>query len=583
MFERKGTIINQQFMKFFLPTVLMTMALSMSIVVDGIIVGNLLGADALAAVNLVLPVTLLFNAVYVLFGVGGCTLYSVALGRRQKERARQLFTMATLAMAVVALAVCALGWFLCGGIAEALTTKAPDLTPLVYDYIKYVMLAAPFLILVPGLVYFVRATGRVKLASSVLIVANVVNLALDIVYIVCLDAGISGAALATGTGYLVGFCMVLYGIITSKQLRFYKLPESTGKMIKEITVVGLPDAINTSLNFFRLTCINLIVMTYLGSDGVTAFSVCTSCLSIVSMFVGGSAQTISPLLGTLYGEEDYAGIRFTIKKALTITGISTIVLLVIFEAVPGFITGLFGVTDPVQVAIASEAIRIYAISLPFMGFLFISMCVYKIMARPKISNVIALLEGFFIVVPAAWLLGKLIGATGVWLAFPIGELLTIAVLLVIIKRIAAKEPELKGFFLIPDPQQGRILDVTMIRTIGQATALSQKAIDFCRENSVPEVTANKVGVVLEEMAVNQINQRTGKKKDCIDVRIMIDNEEICISFRDNGVPANPLEKPVSEDVFEEIAVARAIAKNIDYDNILGMNCLIARISRKGDQ
>lgn len=71
MLERKGIIINQQFMKFFFPTILMTMALSLSTVIDGIIVGNILGPDALAAVNLVLPITLLFNSVYVLIGVGG--------------------------------------------------------------------------------------------------------------------------------------------------------------------------------------------------------------------------------------------------------------------------------------------------------------------------------------------------------------------------------------------------------------------------------------------------------------------------------------------------------------------------------
>ena len=144
MLERKGIIINQQFMKFFFPTILMTMALSLSTVIDGIIVGNILGPDALAAVNLVLPITLLFNSVYVLIGVGGSTLYSVALGKRQKERARELFTVSVLTMIFTAIVICLLGLYACGPLAKALTVHARDLTELVFDYLRVVMLASPF-------------------------------------------------------------------------------------------------------------------------------------------------------------------------------------------------------------------------------------------------------------------------------------------------------------------------------------------------------------------------------------------------------------------------------------------------------
>ena len=155
--ERKGYIVSRQFVKFFIPTIMMTMALSMSIVIDGMIVGNILGSEALAAVNLVLPVTLIFNSLYVLFGVGGSALYSVALGRREKGRAQQFFTAALAAMLAASLLIMVGGLFLCGGMADALTGNAPNLTELVYDYLRIVMLAAPLLVVVPGLVYFVRS------------------------------------------------------------------------------------------------------------------------------------------------------------------------------------------------------------------------------------------------------------------------------------------------------------------------------------------------------------------------------------------------------------------------------------------
>ena len=579
MLERKGYIVGQQFIKFFIPTIMMTMALSMSIVIDGMIVGNILGPEALAAVNLVLPVTLIFNSLYVLFGVGGSALYSVALGRREKERAQQFFTVALAAMLAASLLVMFGGLFLCGGIAKALTGNAPDLTELVYDYLRIVMLAAPLLIVVPGLVYFIRSSGNVRTASAALITANVVNLVLDLVYIGGLDMGIKGAALATGTGYFTGLLIALYGAFHCETMKLSAVSAGDAvKLLGETASTGLPNTINTVLNFFRLTCINVIVMMYLGSSGVTAFSVCTSCLSIVSMFVGGSAQTMGPLLGTLYGEGDTKGVRFTVKKAAWITGISTLALLAVFEVFPGQITGMFGVSDAGQTAIAVEALRIYAWNLPVMGILFVAMCVYPILGFKKLSSFIALLEGFLIVVPAAWLLARLIGPAGIWAAFPAGEFGTLLILFLVTGRIRKDRPHLNGLFLLEKEQKKNVLDVTMIQEISQAVALSEKAISFCAENRVPEITANKVGLALEEMAVNTIKQKKKeKKKSYMDVRITIGGEHICISVRDNGAPYHPFLQENTSGDFDNIRMILAITDEAVYDNILGMNSSIMKI------
>lgn len=574
MFKRRGTIVYQQFMKFFFPTVMMNVALSLSIVVDGMIVGNILGTEALAAVNLVLPITLLMNSLYVLLGVGGSTLYSIELGKRDKKRAKELFTLSVISMVIASGLLSIVGLFLCGTLAELLTVKAPNLTGLVYNYMKIVMFAAPLLVIVPGFVYFLRSIGQVKLASSILIIANIVNLCLDILFIVGFKMGIRGAAIATATGYIVGLLVALYGIMKTKELRFCKIRKEVGKSLCLIAKTGLPSTIHTALNFFRLTSINAIVMIYLGSDGVTAFSVCTSCLSIVSMFVGGSAQTMVPLLGTFYGERDFASIRFTIKKAFLITCTATLILLFIFEIIPVQLTGLFGVDKPEQIAIAVAAIRIYALSLPFMGILFLFMCIYQVLKRQTISSVIALLEGFAIVVPAAWILSKLFGPVGIWIAFPIGEivsLLLMALTIVIVKR---KSPKAQGMFLIEENSGEVELDVTMIQNIYQAAELSEATIQFCKKNNIPKVIASKVGVALEEMTVNTINKqkknKKGKNKKCIDVRVLIKEKQITIIFKDNGTPLDPLKN--QGEKFGNIATALALASDIQYDYILGMNC-----------
>ncbi|MCM1328975.1 MAG: MATE family efflux transporter [Ruminococcus sp.] len=581
MLERKSTVINRQFNKFFFPTIFMSMAMSMSIVVDGMIVGKLLGPEGLAAVNLVLPVTLGINAVCALFGMGGAALFSIALGRRDKERSKQLFTAAVAAMAAASLAVAAAGLFASRSLAELLTKKAPDLTDMVYGYMGIILLGAPLLIIVPGTGYFIRASGKVNLASAAIIAANVINLALDIVYIKFCGMGIKGAAYSTVTGYAAGLVISVIGVVQCENLRFCGIPfGKLGGILGETVSTGLSNAVSNVLNFFRMICINAIVMNYLGSAGVTALSVCTSCLSVVSMFIAGSAQTMVPILGTLYGEGDFKGVRFAVHRSAAITGISSLAMLFLFQLFPAQIAGFYGVEEAAQLSLTINALRIYTVSLPVLAMIFAAKYVYPVTGFKRLSSVLALLEGFCIVVPAAWILPKLFGGEYVWFAFTVSEFLCLIFLLAAAKIISKKRGDVSGLFLLTKETDKNVLDVTMIREEAEAVKLSEEAIEFCRRNGFSESAANRAGVALEDMTVNIIQQKNDRRKNgCIDVRIRIDEKFAYICIRDSGAPYNPLLRENAEDNFDNIGVVLAMAKETSYDNILGMNSSIIKIAR----
>ncbi len=570
MYERSAKIINQQFSKYFLPTILMTMALSMSVVIDGIIVGNTLGADALAAVNIVMPVTLIFNAVYALIGVGGATLYSVALGRQDKQSAAGLFTLSVVMMVVISVALFVASFLCVDALSAALTVNAPALGGLVREYMGTLFLGIPFLILTPGLVYFLRAAGNPALSSAVLIVANVVNLCLDLFFILVLKMGIGGAALATATGYMVGLVMALIGVLRTKNLRVCKLQKGWGKTAAELSATGLPSALSTVLNFLRLTLMNQIVMATLGADGAVAFSVCMSCLSLTSMFVGGAAQTMIPIFGTLYGEKDYTGMQFTVKRAIRTVIIASIVLLVVFELFPLQISMLFGVTVAAQLDIAVQAIRIYSISLPFMGVLFVVGCVYQVSGKRKLSSLVPILENFVVIIPMALLLASILGAVGIWLAFPLAEIITIGIIAAIAVVMRRKHVSGKGILLL-EQQPADLLDVSIEMDVEQVTGLSVKAIDFCIAHGIDEIKANKVGVAIEEMAMNTIQNAQAGRGGVIDVRVNISSDVAEISMRDNAPPLDPM-LCTEGSVTGGIDLLVAIAKEVKYSRLLGMNC-----------
>lgn len=134
-YNRNSSLLDNKYREFFIPTVLTAMATSMSIIVDGIIVGNLLGAHALAAVNLVMPVMIIYNTIAVFFGMGAATAISVAKGRREDAYANDVFTVSMVAMLVLGFVLMVLQVFFLDKISLLLTREAA-LLPLVKDYLR---------------------------------------------------------------------------------------------------------------------------------------------------------------------------------------------------------------------------------------------------------------------------------------------------------------------------------------------------------------------------------------------------------------------------------------------------------------
>lgn len=584
MFERNGKLIQGVFKKYLLPTILMTMALSMGLIVDGIIVGNTLGSDALAAVNLVLPVSLCFNTVCVMFGIGGSVLASIAKGKRENHRADVLFTLSVLMMLAVSLVFLFAGSFFSGHLTRLLAGDS-NLQPLTAAYLEIFIYGAPLLIVVPGMVYFVRADGRPNLASAVLIVANVVNLVLDLVFILGFNMGIRGAALASVIGYAIGFLVLLvYFLKKGRSLHFTSFHRKELRAAAKIVVCGTPSAVGSCLMFAKILSINAIVLARIGSLGMVAFSVCLSCLSFVSMFIAGVAQTMMPIVATLYGEKDYAGVRFTVKRALQVVMLSSVLLVIVFELFPNVLLHLFGINNAMELGLGSQAIRIFALSLIGTGFSFVMLYYFQIIQRSALATSIAVVQGFAVVVPSALLLSGFWGSYGIWISFLLAEITVFILILIVTKRLAKRSGgNLTGLFLLAGPAEDeQILDVTIGNERSEAVGLSEKVIQFCLAYKVEAKTANHIGLAVEEMAVNTIEHGYKKNdKNHIDIMIRIREDEVIIALRDNGIPFDPtLYKEEDENTYScsGILLVKALAQSINYTRMIGLNSTIISLA-----
>ncbi|QGY43167.1 hypothetical protein GM418_05690 [Maribellus comscasis] len=581
--KRSDILTNRIFKRYFLPTILMAMALSMGIIVDGIIVGNKLGSEALAIVNLSTPIVLGFNSIYVLMGVGGSVLAAIAIGQRSESNALSYFQQAILMMLLFSVIVLVVGLIFHTRIAEFIAGDTGMEAKLV-PYLKILFLGSPLMIVVPGISSFIRTDNNPRLASVILIVANGVNLIFDIIYLFVFNMGVEGAALATVTGYGAGSLVLITYFFREKVTFRIKKPEMiSGAKILKIIATGLPAALTTLFLFLKIFLINIIVINTLGKSGMAVFSVCLSCLAFVSMFISGAAQTISPIIGVLYGELDQQGIRFTIFRTFKIVGLASLLLIALFEIFPSQVLQLFGVSSANELALGIQAIRIFSISLLGTALNVVLMYYFQTIQQKKLSLVIASVQGFMLVVPLAFVFSKIWGGSGIWIAFGVSEVCTLLIVFILTRRIRKNsDVKLQGMLLFQSRTSANaLLDVSIVDDVKNAARLSEDVVQFCSENGLNERTSMHVGLAVEELAVNSFEHGyRDQTKKVVDVRVSIGASEVLISLKDDGIPFNPANYSAIENDSEfksmGLQLVKNIAREVNYTRMLGLNSTIIK-------
>lgn len=561
---RNSKIIDKKYREFFIPTILTAMSGSLILIVDGIIVSNMLGTNEFAAVNCCLPFEQVFGMISELLGLGGSVGISIARGRRENKKANHLFT----AVILLFLACCVVLWLpqvFAPAFFSGILTSDKVLYPFVYDYYSVLVWSAPFVVFLQAMEYIIRAEGKPRLASGITIIANVVNVTLDVVFMGFFKMGIKGAALATVIGCMVGsaisLCSFLFG---NKELRI-----SFGNLwscVFEIIKTGSPAAVGVGLVAVKIFCLNKIVTATAGNNGMIAFSVCIAALSLVSMFISGAAQTMMPILGIYYGEKDFTGVRMVLKRAFRVLMICSGALLVVLEAAPGLLLTLYQVTAPEELAIAVPALRIFSTSLVGVALSFLMIYYYMTVEKQNLANVISAVEGLIVVVPCAYLLSLAAGINGVWLAFPLTELITILFIWVMAKG------KMSNIYQIKETEPS-ILDVSILGIEEMGAKTSEQVMDFLEKHGMERKMGNKIGVAIEEMVENVYRYSNGKQVH-IDLRVKAEQQGIIVSFCDDGPEFDPtVYQPEEKDTFaiDNIRMLKAISKKVEYQRVIGLN------------
>lgn len=580
MFERNGELVGRKFYSYLAVNILMMMAVSLSSIIDGVISSHLLGMNALAAINACIPFTVLFGALYVIIGVGGSMSAASKLGAGKTREANGIFTLSVILLIALGLLVTVVL-----SAAEkplvAYIVKGSNLYDLTREFLHIIILGAVPLFLGPGISYFMTLDGRPELSIALMLIYSGGNIVLDLLFMGPLQMGIRGAAAATVLAAALGLiCVVIYFRSGQRTLHF-KPGDISLQMILPLIVSGLPSALNSIVLFVRMLVLNKTSLFLLGNTGATIVAVCNNCSTFASIFIAGITTTMLTILAVLHGEEDLQGLKEVFKRALKLTLLASVIMLAVFEGLPGLVVAVFGISGDSLRTMGILAVRLFGLSLPLYALVHIFMSFYQAIGQKSYSICIVVGEGVVFMLPSVFLLSKIGTANGLglWLSFACAEVVTL-IFMAAANSVIAKHSQVKWLLLLKDHNEEIVFDKTIDNDAASAAGLSEQIIAFCTENGISKSKAYRTGLAVEEMAVNTVNY--GYKKaahSTLDIRLIISPEhDITIRIRDSGTPYNPLEyTPAEGDRLGGIYILKEMTKSIDYSRSVGFNNLMIKL------
>lgn len=560
--QRNGRLVRRKFIEFFFPSVLMAASASLSIVIDSIIVGNVLGKDELAAMNLILPLSLCFTAISGMFGIGSATCISMFKGKMDSENANKSLTLSFAAWLFFSIISICLGLFANNTVAMFLSGKS-GLDDLVSQYLKVYLLGAPFTFATLIFPHIIKADGKPKLSSNTLIIANALNLCLDVVYMKFMNMGLAGGALATITGNLVGTLLyIIYIKSKGRTLRPVKIKKADLKLYGDMFKMGISSIFGQGLMFGKMWIFNMVIAGIAGQAGLTAFSICTSCLSFVSMFIAGAAQTMMPMVGAFNGADDNTAIGLTVKKALKIILGCCIAVTLLFELFPNVIMQIYGINGGEAMQIGIRAVRLFSLALTGIGFSFMFMYYVQANRMPSFSMQICALEGFVIIVPLCLILSKLFGENGIWISYTINEILTALFIFLKARHIVKKSNGgLYSLFMLKKNKED-VLELSVDVLDDNKVKSTVKAIEnYAEKKNLSAVNIKEILENMFELSKTAYKEKGMKRGGLAD--IIIDNSKI--SLKDMGRDYRLIN---SEKYIEKL---KQIGKDYDNTLMIGMN------------
>lgn len=420
-------------LSFAFPTMIMMIFTSMYTIVDGIIVSRFIGTDALSAINIVFPAIIITIAIGVMLGTGGSAIIARKLGENKIQEAKEAFTLIVLVGVVIAIIIGFIFILFLEPICQLL--GASDL---LLEYCKQYLYTLSFFI--PALmlqmlfeIFFITA-GKPKLGLILIVFAGITNGVLDYVFIVTMNMGITGAALATAIGCLIPSIGGLIYFFNHKNILHFVRPSLKKNVIWASCLNGSSEMV-TNLSAGIITWIfNLLMMKHLGENGVAAMTIVLYTQFLMTALFMGFSMGVAPVFSYNYGRQHHVQLKRLFQICMRFIGVASILIYSLAFLGRDSLIVIFSPAGTPVFDLAREGFLLFSISFLFAGFNMFTSALFTAFSNGKISATISFARTFLFILVALLLLPLLFEVKGIWLAVPFAELVSLFLAFFFIQR-----------------------------------------------------------------------------------------------------------------------------------------------------
>lgn len=408
-------------LSFAIPNILMMISLSMYIIVDGMFVSRLIGTTALSAVNMFYPAICFEMAIAIMVATGGSAIVARKSGEGNQKEAQNNLSFLIVIEILMGIVIAVAGNIFIEEIVSLLGASAAQ-APLSIAYARIIFTFAPAFFLQTAFQTFFVTAGKPTLGLIVTLLAGIVNIVLDYIFMAPLNMGVAVAAVATGIGYCIPAIAGLIFFLTAEDnpLRLV-IPKFDWKVLLQSCSNGSSEMVTNLANAVTTFLFNYTLLQFYGEDGVASITIILYFQYIFTALYFGYSNGIAPIISYKYGNGDREQLQSLFKSSILFLIISTILANTVIHLTVANALTIFTPANSNVYHITLHGFSVYSLAFVIMGLGIFSSAMFTAFSDGKTSAIISFSRTFVFIVGAILILPNMLGELGVWMAVPVAE------------------------------------------------------------------------------------------------------------------------------------------------------------------
>lgn len=549
-----------------------SLGVTVSTLVDAVLIGNIVGSNGLAVANIATPVFLVYSLFGLTIGVGANILIGRRLGAADVDEANRVFNAQVFTGAVIGLSCLVFSVLLQDEICQFLGAKEA-LLPLGKQYLTVVFYSAPLFVLYHILAVSVRTDGDPKLAAISSATVILTNLSLDILFMVILGWGIFGAAASLCIAEALGMAVLLLHFTKKYALLRFRLSFPRLADVRYFVVNGFGVGSAFIFQAAVIFVFNILLLadgTGQGVMHVAIFGVIYTMSMIPFAVFDGAGSAIATVVSIFAGEKDGKSMLTVLGQGIKIVSLAGVLVTVVFLLGAGEIVRFFGITGDTALSTATLAFRVFTASILFAGINTVVTAFWQALGRARLAGAMSVLRNFILLLALGFALIPGYHIIGLSVAFVCSEAICLLGILPVLLFRSSKSYVAQKFQFA-----NRVHEKYYTIHTGSIAQVSADLGQLCGDWKISSKKAFFINLIVEELILNIIKfgLKDKGKKHYISIKLLDNGGEYIIRIRDNVSTYNPFDSSGDEIDRAAIKIITTKAKYYDYQRKLIFNYL----------